>query len=68
MKVVRFCIILLASTLVFASCKPNGRENAHDIMVGTPSKADTVLPHKYHVNQSDSVKTEDENVPNRLKR
>jgi hypothetical protein len=69
MKVVRFCIILLASTIVFASCHPNGRIlDQIDTEKGTPTKADTVLPHKYHVNQSDSVKVEDENVPNRLKR
>lgn len=68
MKVVRFCIILLASTFVFASCHPNGRVLDHDTMAGTPSKADTVLPHKYHVNKSDSAKEEGENVPNRLKR
>jgi hypothetical protein len=68
MKVVRFCIILLASTFVLASCHPNGRVLDHDTMDGTPSKADTVLPHKYHVNKSDSVKEEGENVPNRLRR
>ena len=69
MKLIRFCVVLLASTCILASCTPNGRENAHDTMAGTPSKADTVLPHKYHVNKGDSahVMTE-ESEPVRLKR
>ena len=68
MKVVRFCIFLLASTVVFASCKPNGSENSHDTLAGTPSKADTVVPHKYHMAPGDTIKGEDENLPARLKR
>lgn len=68
MKVVRFCIFIFASIIVFASCHPNGRVLDHDTMGGSPSKADTVLPHKYHVNSSNSAKVENENVPNRLKR
>lgn len=69
MKVIRCCIILLASTFVFASCHPNGRVLAKmDTEQGTPSKADTVLPHKYHMNVADTLKGEGENVPNRLKR
>jgi len=68
MKVVRCCVILLASTIVFASCHPNGRENAHDALSGTPSKADTVLPHKYHITPGDTIKGEEENLPARLKR
>lgn len=68
MKVVRFCMIA-AITLFFASCRPNGSALDHDIMKGTPSNADTVLPHKYHLS-GDSAKAEvhEENVPNRLKR
>jgi hypothetical protein len=37
-------------------------------MKGTPSKADTVLPHKYHMNNTDSTKTEAESEPYDLKR
>ncbi len=68
MKVFRCCVILLASTLIFASCKPNGRVLDHDTMEGTPTKADTVLPHKYHINNSDSIKSEGEKEPYDLKR
>ncbi len=67
MKVLRCCIILLVSTLIFASCKPNGRVLDHDTMVGTPSKADTVLTHKFHT-KGDTTKIESENEPNRLRR
>jgi hypothetical protein len=68
MKVVRFCLIAVI-TLLFASCRPNGSALDHDVMKGTPSNADTVLPHKYHL-KSDSVKVaaQEEDVPNRLKR
>ncbi|MDE3182245.1 MAG: hypothetical protein KGM16_02390 [Bacteroidota bacterium] len=68
MKVFRCCVILLASTLFFASCKPNGRILDHDTMKGTPSKADTVLAHKYYIDKSDSKKSEAENEPYDLKR
>jgi hypothetical protein len=67
MKVLRFCLIM-AVTLFFVSCRPNGSALDHDIMKGTPSNADTVLPHKYHLNSADTLKVEGENVPNRLKR
>lgn len=68
MKVIRCFVILLASTFVFASCHPNGRVLDHDTIAGSPSNADTILPHKFHVNKSDSPRVESENVPNRLKR
>ena len=68
MKIFRFCAIV-AITLFFASCRPNGSVLDHDIVEGTPTKADTVLPHKYHLN-SDSIREggDEENVPNLLKR
>lgn len=69
MKVVRCCVILLASTLVFASCHPNGHIlDQMDTENGTPSKADTVLPHKYHMNSADTIKGDNENLPNRYQR
>ncbi len=69
MKVVRCCIILLASTIIFASCHPNGHIlDQMDTEKGTPSKADTVLPHKYHMNAGDTIKGENENLPVNLKR
>lgn len=67
MKVLRCCIILLVSTLIFASCTPNGSTLDNDAMVGTPSRADTVLPLKYHT-KSDTIKVSEENEPPVLKR
>jgi hypothetical protein len=68
MKVLRCCVIILVSTLIFASCRPNGSVlNGTDTMVGTPSKSDTVLPLKYHT-KSDTAKKENENLPTVLKR
>jgi len=68
MKVLRCCVVLMASILIFASCKPNGSFlDGTDTMVGTPSKADTVLPLKYHT-KSDSIRVSEENQPSILKR
>lgn len=67
MKVLRYCIILLVSTLIFASCKPDGMVLDNDVMVGTPSKSDTVLPLKYHT-KSDTARRENENLPAVLQR
>ena len=64
MKVFRFCAIF-AITLFFASCRPNGSALDHDIMRGTPTKADTVLPARHHVNPDTSKK---ENLPAVLRR
>jgi hypothetical protein len=66
MKVFRFCAIV-ALTLFFASCRPNGSALDHDIMRGTPTKADTVLPVKYHLN-NDTSKKEAEELPAVLRR
>ncbi|RNI34180.1 hypothetical protein EFY79_15865 [Hanamia caeni] len=66
MKVFRICAIV-ALTLFFASCRPNGSALDHDIMRGTPTKADTVLPAKHHVNP-DTSKKEAENLPAVLRR
>ena len=68
MKVARFCFVLLVSACVFGSCKPNGIENSHDAMAGTPTKADTVLPHKFHPNNADTIRDKSEDEPLRLKR
>ena len=66
MKVFRFCAII-AMTLFFASCRPNGSALDHDIMRGTPTKADNVLPAKYHLN-NDTSKKEAEELPAVLRR
>lgn len=67
MKVLRCCVIILVSTLIFASCKPDGMVLDNNVMVGTPSKADTVLPLKYHT-KSDTTKRENESLPAVLQR
>ena len=67
MKVLRCSVIILVSTLIFASCKPNGIALDNDIVAGTPTKADTVLPLKYHT-KSDTTKVEKEILPSFLKR
>lgn len=67
MKVLKCCVIILVSTLIFTSCRPNGSVLDNDTMVGSPSNADTVLPLKYHV-KSDTAHADDEKEPAVLKR
>ena len=67
MKVLRFCAII-AITLFFASCRPNGSAMDHDIMKGTPSNADTVLPRKFHVKGDTIQHHEEKEFPSTLKR
>jgi hypothetical protein len=67
MKFLRNCFFLLL-TISFASCWPNGNK-VSDTLNGTPTKADTVLPHKFHPGEnSASTKNTEENVPTFLKR
>jgi hypothetical protein len=66
MKLFRFFAIV-AIILFFASCRPNGSALDHDIMRGTPTKADTVLPAKYHLDH-DKAEHAKEHLPRVLKR
>ncbi len=68
MKLLKFGSFLLIIMMVFTSCHPDGRMEDDNTLVGTPSNADTVLHHKYHVNKSDTVKWVESNVPQRLRR
>lgn len=68
MKLLTFGSFLLIFMMVFASCNPDGRMMDDNTIDGSPSNADTVLHHKYHVNKGDTVKWEETNVPQRLKR
>lgn len=68
MKLLKPGSFLLIFIILFASCRPDGRALDDDTLAGTPTKADTVLHHQYHVNKADSVKWEEPNVPQRLKR
>lgn len=67
MKVLRFCAIV-AITLFFVSCRPNGSALDHDIMKGTPTNADTVLPHKFHLKNDTAKEKSEKEFPIRLRR
>lgn len=54
--------------IFFASCRPDGRALYNNTVKGTPTKSDTVLHHKFEGNKGDTVKWEEPNVPQRLRR
>lgn len=72
MKLLR-CTIFLFLTILFTSCWPHG-DRTGDTLSGTPTKADSVLPHKFHPKEktespnSASIKSNTEDVPTTLKR
>lgn len=66
MKLLRVFVFLLF-VAGFSACEIQGE--VHNTMRGTPTKADTVLPAKFHKYQeADSVKKAEENFPNKLRR
>jgi len=72
MKLLR-CSIFLLLTIIFTSCWPHGN-HASDTYHGTPTKADTVLPLKFHPKEkaespmNASTKSSTDDVPTTLKR
>lgn len=62
MKFLKICFIALIIAFVFSACERQGE--VINIMDGTPSNADTVLPRKFKNQQkSDSIKkVAEENV------
>ncbi len=55
MKLFTFCLILFLFT-TFAACE--NHMDIHDVVKGTPSRADTVMPHKFSsLKKEDSSKT-----------
>ncbi len=69
MKLVKTCLIFLVFTIAFSACERQGE--VINIMDGTPSNADTVLPLKFKAHQaSDSLKSlhNEENLKPEYKR
>ncbi len=64
MKLFTFLLFVIF-IVTFSSCE-NYRES-HDVVNGTPSRADTVLPHKYAPMQQAKTETNEE-VPEVYKR
>ncbi len=55
MKLLKFCLVLVLFT-GFSACE--NHMDINDVVEGTPSRADTVLPHKFAPHQkADSSKT-----------
>jgi hypothetical protein len=53
MKLLKICFAFLLIT-IFSACEVQDVWHVDDTVEGTPSKADTVLPHKFN-NKSDSL-------------
>ena len=52
MKLIKISFVVLLVTIFFSACEIQGE--VVNIVDGTPTKADTVLPHKFN-NKSDSL-------------
>lgn len=68
MKFIKVCLVLLIASGLSA-CEIQGE--VVNIVDGTPTKADTVLPHKFsrdHHADSTTTKAREENVPQVFKR
>lgn len=68
MKFIKFCIVLLI-VAGFSSCEIQGE--VVNIVKGTPTKADTVLPRKFapgHHHADSAREAHEENVPSVFKR
>ncbi|HEY5371156.1 MAG TPA: hypothetical protein VIJ75_19405 [Hanamia sp.] len=53
MKLLKFCLAVLIVAISFSACERQGE--VINIVDGTPSNADTVLPLKFKTNHSDSL-------------
>ena len=64
MKLVKTCFVFLLLTIIFSACEIQGE--VVNIVDGTPTKADTVLPHKFVKNPKSELQIEqrNENLPN----
>ncbi|HUZ59023.1 MAG TPA: hypothetical protein VMU83_09590 [Hanamia sp.] len=68
MKFLKICFIVLFFGIIFSACERQGKVRTQ--LDGTPSDADTVLPHKFKSNQmSDSAKeAREKNLPAEYRR
>ncbi len=64
MKLLKFCFPFLLIT-VFSACEVQDVWHVDDTVYGTPTKADTVLPHKFVKNPKTEAEIEqrNENLP-----
>lgn len=53
MKLLKICIVVFITACVLSACERQGE--VINIVDGTPSKADTVLPLKFNAKHSDSL-------------
>jgi hypothetical protein len=60
MKLLKFCFAFLLITL-FSACEVQDVWHVDDTVDGTPSKADTVLPHKFVKNPKSDLQIEQRN-------
>ena len=52
MKLLKICFVSFLLAIVFSACEVQDVWSVNDIVDGTPSKADTVLPHKFQKHAS----------------
>jgi hypothetical protein len=63
MKLLKICFVMFLTTFLFSACERQGE--VINIVDGTPSKADTVLPLKFNAKHNDSLieKHEEKTAP-----
>ena len=64
MKLIKISFVFLFLAIIFSACEIQGE--VVNIVDGTPTKADTVLPHKFVKNPKSELQIEqqNENLPN----
>lgn len=67
MKLLKICFVIFLTAFIFSACERQGE--VINIVDGTPSKADTVLPLKFNAKHGDSlVEKHEEKVPRVFRR
>lgn len=61
MKLLKICFLVFMASTIFCACERQGE--VINIVDGTPTKADTVLPQKFNTHHADSLnETHEEKV------
>jgi len=55
MKLLKICFLVFIASMAFSACERQGE--VINIVDGTPTKADTVLPLKFNTHHADSLNT-----------
>lgn len=63
MKLIKISFVFLLFTTIFSACEVQDVWNVDDIVDGTPTKADTVVPHKFNQKPDSLIELRNEQLP-----